>query len=95
MKFTLPLAAAAASLVLVASATAAQDADDRKAETSEGASAPIVIPPITAPDSDERAEEEAKEEKRICRRIRLDMSSRRAERVCKTREEWREFNGVD
>lgn len=32
------------------------------------------------------------EEKRICRRVKLDMSSRRATRVCKTKEEWRLFN---
>ena len=35
---------------------------------------------------------EVKEEKRICRRVKLDMSSRRATKVCKTSEEWREFN---
>lgn len=32
------------------------------------------------------------EEKRICRNIRPDMSSRRKERVCMTSEQWREFN---
>lgn len=32
------------------------------------------------------------EEKRICRRVRLDASSRRATKVCKTKEEWRLFN---
>lgn len=35
---------------------------------------------------------EAVEEERICRRIRTDMASRRATKVCLTREEWREFN---
>jgi len=38
------------------------------------------------------AAEQPKEEERICRRIRTDMSSRRATRVCMTSEEWREFN---
>ena len=35
---------------------------------------------------------EVKEEKRICRRISTDMASRRKERVCLTKEGWREFN---
>ena len=43
----------------------------------------------------EAAAEEGKakaEEKRICRRVRLDASSRRGTKVCKTKEEWRVFN---
>ncbi len=40
----------------------------------------------------EEVEKEAKEPKRICRRVKLDMSSRRATKVCKTADEWREFN---
>ena len=43
--------------------------------------------------NDRVEESEAKaEEKRICRRIRIDVSSRRATKVCKTAEEWRLFN---
>lgn len=38
------------------------------------------------------APEAKTEEKRICRRVRLDASSRRATKVCKTSEEWRLFN---
>lgn len=34
---------------------------------------------------------EAKDEK-ICRYIRMDMSSRRKEKVCLTKEGWTEFN---
>lgn len=34
---------------------------------------------------------EAKDEK-ICRYVRMDMSSRRKERVCLTKEGWNEFN---
>ena len=93
-KFTLPLTAAA--LTLVATATFAQDADEQKAGDNDTALGAVA----TAPEADDaaekqRAEEEAREEKRICRRIRLDMSSRRTERVCKTADEWRAFNGVD
>ncbi|MXO90161.1 hypothetical protein [Pontixanthobacter aquaemixtae] len=36
-------------------------------------------------------EEEAKEPKKICKRVQ-SMGSRRGERICMTREEWREYN---
>ena len=101
MKFILPLAAAA---FVIASPLAANDAGQEKVEpapetqveqnvepkepapTEQPAeeTTAIEIPAITAPD--------AEEEKRICRRIRTDMSSRRATRVCMTRAEWRAFN---
>ena len=32
------------------------------------------------------------EEERTCRYVKLDMSSRRKSKVCKTADEWREFN---
>lgn len=35
---------------------------------------------------------EIAEDKRICRYIKLDMSSRRKTKVCRTTEEWRELN---
>lgn len=31
-------------------------------------------------------------EKKICRQVRLDMSSRRTEKLCMTKERWIEFN---
>jgi len=40
----------------------------------------------------EQTEEQQTEEKRICRRINTGMGSRKKERVCMTREQWREFN---
>lgn len=43
-------------------------------------------------DSPAKVEEPKAEPKRICRRIRLDPSSRRASKVCMTSEEWRKFN---
>lgn len=58
-------------------------AEENEAEAQdkvEGESAVIETPEVKA------------EEKRICRRVKLDMSSRRATRVCKTKEEWRLFN---
>ena len=41
--------------------------------------------------SDKVEKEETREEKKICRRIN-SMGSRRTERVCLTKEQWREFN---
>lgn len=90
MKFSLSHIATAAALLtaaplLAVSAIAAEPEDETTDEaTQEQAeeareAAPIVIP-------------EVKDEKRICRRVKLDMSSRRATKVCKTADEWREFN---
>ncbi|WP_245228503.1 hypothetical protein [Pontixanthobacter sp. CEM42] len=47
-------------------------------------------PQPAAPQAEER-KEEAKKEKKICRRI-TSMGSRRSERVCMTREQWEEYN---
>ncbi|WP_454599274.1 hypothetical protein [Qipengyuania sp. SM2507] len=41
------------------------------------------------------AQDEAAEPKKICRQIALQSGSRQRERVCMTREEWREFNRGD
>ena len=89
MKITFSRAAALlAAPVLTVSAIAAEPAEQQDADQSEeqteaaeekSEDSAIVIP-------------EVKEEKRICRRISTDMSSRRKERVCMTKEEWREFN---
>jgi hypothetical protein len=38
--------------------------------------------------------EVATEEKRICRYVKLDASSRRKTKVCRTTEEWRELNNI-
>ncbi|MEE4337119.1 hypothetical protein [Erythrobacter sp.] len=91
----LRLAALAACTLLAAPALAApQDASESEAEAEvqaptneEGGKAPSQ-----ASEAQGETLPEAKEEKRICRRIRLDMSSRRGTRVCKTADEWREFN---
>lgn len=41
---------------------------------------------------DQHSAGETTQDKRICRSIRIDMGSRRKERVCLTKEQWREFN---
>ena len=88
MKIALSRLAAPAAMLLSApliavSATASEpeNKDQEQAETEKAGkeSSAIVIP-------------EVKEEKRICRRVKLDMSSRRGTKVCKTADEWREFN---
>jgi len=81
MNFTpASLAASAACALLAAPAlTAAGPEENRQVETEE-----------EQPEAE--VENEAKEDKRICRRIRVDMSSRRKTRVCLTAEEWRELN---
>lgn len=49
----------------------------------------------TEPETDDTSKAEKVEKaepKKICRRIATDMNSRRTSRVCKTKEQWREFN---
>lgn len=61
------------------------DSAPSAAETAESSDAD----PAPAPTAEAQ---EAQEERRICRRVRLDAASRRGTRVCMTREEWRTFN---
>ena len=47
------------------------------------------------PKAEQPKQEEAdttQEPKKICRQIAMQMNSRRKERVCMTKEEWRDFN---
>jgi len=102
MKTFVTLAAAIVALGLASPAIAASSAQDTAAEQAaeteeakdEDASAVIEIPAITAPEPrpSESVEETEAEEEVICRSIRLDMSSRRKTRVCRTEEGWRELN---
>nr|WP_298927632.1 hypothetical protein [uncultured Erythrobacter sp.] len=88
MKITLARAAAPIALLFAAPAFSDEPNGKEKAETAQDAAtkekgdeaAPIIVPEVKA------------EEKRICRRVKLDMSSRRATKVCKTKDEWRDFN---
>ena len=102
MKMLPPLAAAAAIIVFATpvianptqDAPAQQEAEQAEPTTQESAPAVIEIPAITAPDAApaEAAEAPEAEEELICRSIRLDMSSRRKTRVCRTEEGWRQLN---
>ena len=48
--------------------------------------------PAPAPEEQVEETEEKAEEKKICKRIAADAASRRRTRVCRTREEWKNFN---
>lgn len=58
----------------------------------------LAVPAFAEPESEpapaiEKAEEAEKvEEKKICKRIAADAASRRRTKVCRTREEWKNFN---
>lgn len=68
------------------------------------AAAPETPTPRTAPEGEEAAQQPSPEtanapdaaanadDARICRHVRLDASSRRKTKVCRTTEEWRELN---
>lgn len=87
MKLTLSRAAAPLVLFVAIPAFAAQpEVEPKSKETSAAAE------PEEKGEAVPAAEPTAKEEKRICRRVKTDMSSRRATKVCKTKDEWREFN---
>ena len=91
---SLRLLAAAACLCLAPLGTAAL-ADPADTAAKPQAPAPQEQPaepaapaaPAPAP-----AEIETDKDKRICKSVRADPSSRRKTRVCRTMEEWRELN---
>jgi hypothetical protein len=76
-----PAALAAAAELAAQQAPADQQAEQNPEETAE--------PEDTTAD---KTPETATEDKRICRYVKLDMSSRRKTKVCRTVEEWREIN---
>ncbi len=79
--------------LLLAAATASAARQDAPAPATPAPSEDTAQQP--APDSAEtRTAEETAEPERICRHVRLDMSSRRKTKVCRTVEEWRELNNI-
>lgn len=76
-----------------ASEPVAEAATEEPVEAPEGAPVEGDSPATTTPTPQVPvAAEQPEEEKIICRSIRLDMSSRRKTRVCRTEEEWRQLN---
>lgn len=85
------LLACAGSLLLLPFAAAAQS-DDQASESPPAAEAPAPKPDSEAPKDNTAEEDTAEENKRVCKVVRADPSSRRKTRVCRTVEEWRELN---
>jgi hypothetical protein len=71
-------------------ASAALAAQQAPTEAPEPAPADAESPKAETKDTAETAEAKTEDE-RICRHIKLDMSSRRKTKICRTTEEWREL----
>ncbi len=71
---------------------AQSEATEKSADAAEATSTqPVPAQPMQADQADQKKAAKA-EDKRICRRVSMDMSSRRKEKVCLTKEQWVEFN---
>ncbi len=75
-----------------ASEQAGASAQESAADTAPAAPATVDTPAAPEPAETPVAAQEPVEEERICRSIRVDMSSRRKTRVCLTEEGWRNLN---
>ena len=99
MKFASPALAFALALTFapafagekVEDQAKADHAQSESAEKSADAAQPKSAQPVQAKQADQTKAAKA-EDKRICRRVSMDMSSRRKEKVCLTKEQWVEFN---
>jgi hypothetical protein len=78
------LLACAGGLLLAPLAAAAQP----QAETP----APAAETTAPQPEGESAEDKQAEDQKRVCRSVRADPSSRRKTRVCRTVEEWRKLN---
>lgn len=79
-----PLALGCGLLLAAAAPAAAGERDSPPAQDS-------VKQPAPATSDTAEGDEAAEGDKRICRYVRLDVSSRRKTKVCRTTEEWREL----
>jgi predicted outer membrane protein len=80
------LLACAGVLLLMPLAAAAQSEDQPQTP------APATESPAPKSDGEAAKEQVDEGEKRVCKSVRADPSSRRKTRVCRTAEEWRELN---
>lgn len=65
------------------------------AAASQAAEPPAATKEAPAEDAaDKPAGDAAAEDKRVCRFVKLDASSRRKTKVCRTTEEWRDLNNI-
>ncbi len=67
-------------------------AADQETPAPATVAVPETKPADKAATPDAAAPEAAAEDKRICKSVRADPSSRRKTRVCRTMAEWRELN---
>lgn len=81
-------AAAALCLAMLGSAALAQSAPDTQTPDPQN-----EVREETKPET-EATPAEADADKRVCRYVKLDASSRRKTRVCRTVEEWRDLNNI-
>jgi len=82
-------------LLLAASMASAAGQDASAANTPPAAEETAQQPaPETAESGETAGNTEAVEDKRVCRYVKLDASSRRKTKVCRTTEEWRELNNI-
>lgn len=82
-------------MALIALPATAEKAPEEvtKAEDIQAVGAEAEQKPDQKPaEKEAKAEVKPKAEKRICRHIRTDASSRRKTKVCRTNDEWREIN---
>jgi hypothetical protein len=77
----------------VAAGAANQDAPAAPTPPASDETAPQPAPGSSEPAATAAAPAEAEPE-RICRYVKLDASSRRKTKVCRTTEEWRELNNI-
>lgn len=88
MKFALLCAAALLAAPVMTASASANDPEKSPTDqvtTEEGQKEDTSETPA-------KPAAEAKKEKLICRRIKLDMSSRGETKVCQTAAQWREFD---
>ena len=86
------VAALLVSSLLTTSAIASDLPDTPGNKEESKAAANDAKPDEAKAETPAQAKKPETRDKRICRRVRLDASSRRATKVCKTSEEWRQFN---
>ena len=82
-------------MALIALPATAEKAPEEitKTETTQVVDVETEQKPEQKPaETEAKAEVKPKAEKRICRHIRTDASSRRKTKVCRTNDEWREIN---
>ena len=80
------------ALLIAPLAPAAAGLDTTPTPAPSAVPAPEAKPTAPAATPDAVTPKATAEDKRICKSVRADASSRRKTRICRTAEEWRELN---